>query len=89
MAIQNFRVTDTTFHRNGISGRSFWTVRFSYDEEGTFYPNMMAVMPSQPNEQFRCGKECFVVDLNNPTNNWRGDYFFELVKDTIAKRTDG
>lgn len=86
MAIKNFRVTDKNFQRNGISGRSFWAVRFSHEDELGFHPNMMAVIPTQANEKVRgVGVECFVLDLNDPFSAWRGDDFFRFVKEVIGE----
>lgn len=80
--MKGFKVTDVTHHRNGIGGRPFWSVRFSFDNEGRFHPNMVAIIPSD--EAAR--GECFVLDLNDPTSNWRGDHFEKDVKHAVAER---
>lgn len=84
---QGFKVTDVNFQRNGVSGRGFYVVRFSFTNtpayDGKFYPNMMAVMPDEATTEN--GIECYVIDLNDPTSGWRGDYFSELVRAAIVE----
>ena len=79
-------IKDVTFHRNGISGRVFFSVRFAYTNEDTreSQSNMLAIMPEEPNEDN--GTECYVIDLDNPTANWRGDRFAQDIKKAIQSR---
>ena len=70
----NIKVTRTEFQRNGISGRSFYSVYFSFDTRS----NMMAVMPANP--KMDCGVECYVIDLDAPEESWRGDDFAPEIK---------
>jgi hypothetical protein len=84
--IKSFRVTDVQYHRNGICGRSFHSVRFSFESEGTFYPNMIATMPYNAivNADLRSdGVECFVVNMNDPSDCMRGDDFAKQVHEAI------
>lgn len=79
--MKNFKTTDITYHRNGCSGRGFYSVRFSYDDDG-FKPNMVAILPADlvDGTSFQ---ECYVLDLNDPTSNWRGDQFAYDVRAAI------
>ena len=83
--IKDFRVTDCTYHRNGVGGRPFWVVRFSCIftdfSPNRFMPNMLAIVPSLPHTDV----ECSVLDLNDPTQKWRGDHFAPLVKAAIEE----
>lgn len=74
-------------HRNGISGRSFFAIQFSYDDgEGTVRPRMLAVVP---NDDIKVGAvECYVIDLNDPAMCWRGDQMHDLIKGEIRKLMD-
>jgi hypothetical protein len=84
--INDFRVTDVTSHRNGVSGRAFYSVRFSYVDEANgdrFMSNMLAVVPMDAKDG-----ECFVLDLNAPTECWRGDNFSESVGYAIQVHQD-
>lgn len=82
--IRDFKVTDVTYHRNGICGRPFHSVRFSYTEDGRFMPNMLATVPAEATDH-PGGRECFVIDLANPTACWRGDAFAELVHSAVKE----
>jgi hypothetical protein len=83
--ITGFRATDVVHHRNGVCGRSFTTVRFSFEDEGTLRPNMMAVFPvdAQTQPGLGDGTECYVIDLNDPSNCMRGDNFLDDVQEAI------
>lgn len=84
--IEDFRVTDITTHRNGIGGRRFYGVRFSCTLQGVFKPNMLAVVPKTALEGAPAsdGLECYVIDLNGPTENMRGDSFMPLIRSAVA-----
>ncbi len=87
--LTEFRVTDVTSHRNGVGGRPFHSVRFSYTAGDftppKFYPNMLAVVPNMPVTDFDKGlTECFVMDLNNPGERFRGECFMHYVLKAIA-----
>lgn len=81
-----FRTTDVTSHRNGIGGQPFWSVRFSFEEGSFFYPNMVAIVPD--NDKATDLVECYVLDLNNPMLNFRGDHFVDLVRKAIRDYLD-
>ncbi len=83
--LQNFKVTDITHHRNGIMGRPFDSVRFSFEAADVFYPNMLAIVPEYSPVQ---DVECYVVDMNNPAECWRGDNFVDLVRTAIKAAED-
>jgi hypothetical protein len=84
MTMNKFAVTDVTYHRNGCCGRGFYSVRFSFKED-TFQPNMVAIMPADVIDD-KDFANCFVMNLNDPTSNWRGDQFAADVRAAI--RTD-
>lgn len=81
--MKNFKVTDVTYHRNGVCGKGFYSVRFSYQDD-TFMPNMVAVMPSEAVDAKNC-EECFILNLNDPTSNWRGDQFASDVRAAVKE----
>lgn len=83
--MKQFTVTDVTYHRNGCTGRGFYSVRFSFKED-VFQPNMVAIMPDVINNK-SC-QECFVMNLNDPTSNWRGDQFAYDVRAAIERFSD-
>ena len=77
--IKDFRAHKVVYNRNGIMGKAFWSVAFSFDNEGTFCPNMLAIFPYGGSIE-----GISVVDLNDLTQNWRGANFFEDVGDAIC-----
>lgn len=91
--INGFQAHAVKYHRNGIGGRSFWTVYFSCMltdfTPAKFMPNMMAVLPADSRDLVTAQAETFVVDLNDRTECWRGENFFELVHRAIEKNTSG
>lgn len=76
--IKKFKPYDVQYHRNGVGGRGFYTVRFSFENEGKFEPNMLATVPSNAEPG-----ECFVISVNDPTSKWRGDRFERDAKRAI------
>jgi len=82
MSKTTFRAKHVIYNRNGISGRPFWTVLFEYEEEGDRMPNMVALVPTDAKLDGP-DVECFVVDADRPSLNWRGDRFFPQVRAAI------
>ena len=78
-----FKVTDITYHRNGICGRPFYSVRFAYNSGDGIEPNMLAIMPENAN--LKDNTECFVIDMNHPTEKWRGDDFARDVRAAVKE----
>lgn len=74
------------YHRNGISGTSFWTIEFTFtDDEYTDKPMMATVFPSRGDIAVLALDSAGGVDLESC---WRGDRFdsalrFELHKDDV------
>ena len=62
----SFKVTDVNHHRNSVDGKHFYCIRFSFDDEGTFKPNMFAVVPDVDDWSDIAGVECFIVNLSDP-----------------------
>lgn len=86
--IKGFTAKQVTWHRNGISGRSFWSVAFSYVEGETLKANMLATVPvdgvaSGPDV------ECYVVDMDDTSMCWRGDSFVGPVFAAIKAHDTG
>ena|ERR1700758_2976122 len=84
--ISGFHASKVVFHRNGICGRSFYTVSFSYVEDDVHRSNMLAVFPvdAQTQPGLGQGTECYVIDLKDPSNCMRGDNFVGDVERAIA-----
>lgn len=81
--VQGFKVSEITYHRNGISGRAFHSVRFTFDHDGRVM-KMTAVLPLEAKHDGG-DVECFVLSEENPTANFRGDNFIGLVRDAVIE----
>lgn len=77
------QIKETAFHRNGISGVSFYIVSFHDDEEER---DMIGVL--FPHEQ-----ECAVFDsdligdgeVRFGFNSWRGDHYEDKLREAIRE----
>jgi hypothetical protein len=81
--ILDFKSIQVNHQRNGIAGVSFTSVQFSYQEKGgRFHPAMLAIVPDDAN--LKGGDiNCYVVDMSDTSECWRGDNFVEPVMDAI------
>lgn len=79
-------IVEKTFQRNGISGRGFMQVKFTYSAKDE--PNgviLIAVLPIADTGEIE-PTECFVVNPLNLSDSYRGDTFgyeFAKIKDLI------
>lgn len=64
-------------HRNGISGNHFYSVFFSFDEDGEHH-DLIAVITSGSGN-------CFVVSQYDAKACWRGDHFESELKEAVAQ----
>lgn len=69
-------ITAIQSHRNGISGRHFYSVFFDYIMEGQTHKLITVVIPGRGN--------CFVVSKDDPMFCWRGDHFEHDLKEAVA-----
>lgn len=81
--VEDFKTIQVNHQRNGISGVPFTSVQFSYQERGgRFHPAMLAIVPDGAN--LKGGDvNCYVVDMADTSECWRGDNFVEPVMDAI------
>lgn len=71
-------VTDIQRHRNGVSGESFYCIRF--DQEDTYSSMrrpMLAVL-------FEAPKHCAVMQLEDPDEHYRGDSYEETLREAVG-----
>lgn len=67
------------YHRNGISGEGFHTLRWKMRDGQT--RNMLAVV-------FDGNGQCAVIDMDEPEETWRGDYFEAELRAAIKAWED-
>lgn len=73
----DIEVTAIQSHRNGISGNHFYSVYFTFKEDGKTH-DLIAVIPGGQGN-------CFVVSKNDPDACWRGDHFEPDLKEAVAQ----
>ena len=67
------KVHDVTYHRNGISGIGFYSVRYDWADYDGVERRMLATIT--PNSDIGGYNEtsCRVIDIDEPQESWRGD----------------
>lgn len=86
---------EVDYHRNGVSGESFWTCRFTFEDGDTDGPQaFVAVLPSYPDDQEEQGTHewgrCYVMRVRDLIDgegmmHWRGDRFEDVLRDAIRQ----
>ena len=91
--IQDLRVQNCIYHRNGISGIGFWAVEFSYSEDEKTH-NGIATVDDDDVQRFkkqeRCNPGTRIIMLRNHTprieETMRGDKFHTQLCEIIVER---
>ena len=87
MRNDEIKVTETAYHRNGVSGEGFYIITFKWKPEGEKPRNMVAVLFDEPGQ-------CAVQDIDETAkgnitfgqgNSWRGDDFEPAMRKAIVK----
>jgi hypothetical protein len=73
----DINITAIQSHRNGVSGNHFYSVFFSFTEDGKSH-DLIAVITSGYGN-------CFVVSKKDPEMCWRGDHFESELKEAVAQ----
>lgn len=88
---------EVDFHRNGVSGESFWTCRFTFDNNDQQGPQaFVAVLPvleipdEDETEHRLVWGRCYVLRVRDLIDgsgmlHWRGDHFEDDLQDAIAR----
>ena len=64
------KVHQVDFHRNGISGQGFYSVRYDWADYDGVERRMLATIPDAMDNWTT---ECRVIDIDEPETSWRGD----------------
>lgn len=79
------------YHRNGVSGESFVSAIVSGLVDGR-RRDFLATFTTTGDDEVPDPTTCRVVDVNDPTSNWRGDRFGwefgQLIYDQMRARLD-
>lgn len=84
MSKGQIKVKVLDYHRNGVSGRGF----FSFLIQDNEYPlsNLLATAETtDENESEIEAESCRVVDTNNLLLNWRGDRYAYAIKEILKE----
>lgn len=86
---------EVDYHRNGVSGESFWTCRFTFEDGGTEGPEaFVAVLPSYSDDEEETGTHewgrCYVLRVRDLIDGsgmmrWRGDDFENVLRHAIRR----
>lgn len=79
------RVKEVTYHRNGVCGRGFYTVQFKHPETGDAEMVGIYFPPREGDESGVTLDSYAVIDRDHPSNTWRGDFFYDLMREAVAK----
>jgi hypothetical protein len=80
------------FHRNGISGRPFWSVSFVYADKDCVGHHLVGILTEdfEPSVNSpvprRDGIDCFVIEEGISESNWRGDEFYPYLAAYVKSR---
>jgi hypothetical protein len=75
----NIVIKEIQSHRNGVSGNHFFSVFFTFNEDGQIHDLIGIVMPGAGN--------CFIVSKDYPEKCWRGDHFEPDLKEAVSQWT--
>jgi len=70
------KVHQVDFHRNGISGKGFYSVRYDWADYDGVERRMLATIEVDDSEDFDellPVASCRVLDIDEPETSWRGD----------------
>lgn len=73
----NLNIKTIKSHRNGVSGNSFYSIFFSFVEDGKYHDLIAVITQGSGN--------CFVVSKDDPEECWRGDHFESELKESISQ----
>lgn len=66
------RLRDVTYHRNGIGGTGYFSVRYDWNDNGHLRRMVATIERNEADDGFD-ETSCRVMDTDNPHLSWRGD----------------
>jgi len=77
------------YNRNGVSGEPFFSVRFTYQDDGVYTKgtkfNLIGIIAEDDVDLEDGYKRFYVVSPKNISDNWRGDQLAGNVIEEIKK----
>lgn len=78
-----FAVTNTQYHRNGISGKGFYSAIIAWEDNDDVTPNMLVTF--EENKDKINTETCRVISLDNPETCWPGDVIAKALNRFFKK----
>ena len=82
------KVHQVDFHRNGISGKGFYSVRYDWADYDGVERRMLATIEVDDSEDFDellPVASCRVLDIDEPETSWRGDSLAPKILHMIVR----
>ena len=78
------KVHDITYHRNGISGIGFYSVRYDWADYDGIERRMLATVEINP-DHYWDRERVRVIDIDEPQTSWRGDSLADNIINKVVK----
>ena len=79
------KVRDISYHRNGISGIGFYSVRYDWADYDGVERRMLATIESPPEHLSWDHTRVRVIDIDEPQTSWRGDQLAPKIVNMVVK----
>jgi len=79
------KVHDITYHRNGISGIGFYSVRYDWADYDGVERRMLATIENPPEHLSWDHTRVRVIDIDEPQTSWRGDQLAPKIVNMVVK----
>ena len=66
-------IKNLTYHRNGIGGTGFFSLRYDWKDYSGIERRMLATIERNGEDDGFDYTSCRVMDIDNPDTSWRGD----------------
>ena len=77
-------MVNLTYHRNGVSGKGFYSTIISweekYDNTKEICENMLVTFETDSDDKEINTETCRVVSLDSPLESWRGDNIADALQ---------
>ena len=73
------KVHQVDYHRNGISGIGFYSVRYDWADYDGVPRRMLATIEAPPEHLSWDDTTCRVIDIDEPETSWRGDRLSDMI----------
>ena len=79
------KVHQIDYHRNGISGIGFYSVRYDWADDDGVERRMLATVERPPEHLSWDHTRVRVIDIDEPQTSWRGDRMADLIVHMVVE----